>query len=48
MHSNRILGSTANLLVRNVVFVRNVQKSPIASHLKVVGLSLEFYKNIKA
>ena len=28
MHSNCILDSVANLLVRNMVFVGNVQKSP--------------------
>ena len=32
-HSNCILDSVANLLVRHIVFVGNVQKSPIASHL---------------
>ena len=31
MHSNCILDSVANLLVRHMVFVGNVQKSPIAS-----------------
>ena len=34
MHFNCILDSVANLLVRHMVFVGNVQKSPIASHLK--------------
>ena len=34
MHSNCILDSDANLFVRHMVFVGNVQKSPIASHLK--------------
>ena len=34
MHSNCILDSVANLLVRHMVFVGNVQKSPIAFHLK--------------
>ena len=34
MHSSCILDSVANLLVRHMVFVGNVQKSPIASHLK--------------
>ena len=38
MHSNCILDYVANLLVRRMVFVGNVQKSPIASHLK--GLDL--------
>ena len=39
MHSSCILGSVANLLVRHMVFVGNVQKSPIASHLKGLGHS---------
>ena len=30
MHSNCILDSVANLLVRHMVFVGNVQKSPIS------------------
>ena len=34
MHSNCILDSVANLFVRHMVFVGNVQTSPIASHLK--------------
>ena len=34
MHSSCTLDSAANLLVRHMVFVGNVQKSPIASHLK--------------
>ena len=34
MYTNCILDSVANLLVRHMVFVGNVQKSPIASHLK--------------
>ena len=38
MHSNCILDSVAKLLVRHSVFIRNVQKSPTASHLK--GLDL--------
>ena len=38
MHSNCILNSVANLLVRHMVFVRNVQKSP----LKGLDPSLEF------
>ena len=42
MHSNYILDSVANLLVRNMVFVRNVQKSPIASHLNGLDPSLDF------
>ena len=33
MHPNCILDSVANLLVRHLVFVENVQKSLIASHL---------------
>ena len=42
MHSIFILDSVANLLVRHMVFVGNVQKSPIASHLKGLYLSLDF------
>ena len=42
MHSNLILDSVANLLVRHMVFVGNVQKSPIASHLKGLDPSLKF------
>ena len=42
MHSNCILDSVANLLVRHMVFVGNVQKSPIASHLKGLNPSLDF------
>ena len=34
MHSNCILDSIANLFARHIVFVGNVQKSPIASHIK--------------
>ena len=41
MHSNCILDSAANLLVRNVVFVKNVRKSPKESHLKGVDPSFE-------
>ena len=36
------LGSVANLLVRHMVFVGNVLKSPIASHLGDLDPSLEF------
>ena len=42
MHSNGILDSVANLLVRQIVFVENVQKSHIASHLKGLDPSLDF------
>ena len=42
MHSNCILDSVANLLVRHMVFVGNVQKSPTASHPKGLDLSLYF------
>ena len=42
MHSNCILDSVANLLVRHMVFVGNVQKSLIASHLKGLDPSLDF------
>ena len=42
MHSSCIHGSLANLLVRHMVFVGNVQKSSIASHLKGLDPSLDF------
>ena len=42
MHSDCILDSVANLLVRHMIFVGNVQKSPIASHLKGLDSSLYF------
>ena len=42
MYFSCILGSVANLLVSHMVFVRNVQKSPIASHLKGLNPSLDF------
>ena len=42
MHSSCILDSFANLLVHHMFFVGNVQKSPIASHLKGLNLSLDF------
>ena len=42
MHSNCILESTKNLIVRHILFVGNVQKSPITSHLKGFDLSFEF------
>ena len=42
MHSNCIQDSVANLLVHHMVFVGNVQKSPIASHLKGLDHSLYF------
>ena len=41
MHSICILDSIANLLVHHMVFVGNVQKSPIASHLKGLDPSLD-------
>ena len=34
MHSNCILDSDSDLIVRHMVLVGNVQKSPKASHLK--------------
>ena len=43
MHSNCILDSVANRLVRHMVFVGNVQKSPKASHLKGLDPPLDFY-----
>ena len=42
MHFSAILDSVANRLVRHMVFVENVQKSPIASQLKGLDPSLEF------
>ena len=42
MHSNCILDSVANFLVRHMVFVGNVQKSHTASHLKGLDPSLDF------
>ena len=42
MQSNCILDSVANLLVRHKVFVENLHKSPIASHLKGLDPSLDF------
>ena len=43
MHSNCILDSVANLLVRHMVFVGNVQKYPLASHFKSLDPSLDFW-----
>ena len=42
MHSTCFLDSVANLLVRHMVFVENVLKSPIASHLKILDPSYDF------
>ena len=42
MHSSCILDSVVNLLVRHMVFVGNIQKSPIASYLKCLDPSLDF------
>ena len=42
MHPNCILDSAANLLVRHVVFIGNVRKFPVASHLKDLDPSFEF------
>ena len=42
MHSNCILDSAVILLVPHMVFIGNVQKSPIASHLKGLDSSVEF------
>ena len=42
MHSSCILDTVANLLVRHIAFVGNVQKAPIASHLKGLDPSLDF------
>ena len=41
MHSNCILDSVVDLLVRHMVLVGNVQKSLIASHLKGLDPSLD-------
>ena len=48
MHSNCILYSVVNLLVRRMVFVGNVQKSPIASHLKDLDPFFDFYCQVPA
>ena len=42
MHYNCILDSIANPLVCHIIFVGNVQKSLIASHLKGMNPSFEF------
>ena len=42
MHSNCILDSVANHLVRHMVFVGNVQQPSIASHLKGLDPFLDF------
>ena len=42
MHSNCILDSVANLLVRHMVFVGNIQKSLIESHLMGLDPILDF------
>ena len=42
MHTICILDSVANLLVRHMVFVGNIQKSPIVSYLKGLDHSLDF------
>ena len=42
MHSSCILDSVANLLVRHMAFVGNVQESPIASHVKGLNTFFEF------
>ena len=42
MHSSCILDSVADLLVRHMVLVGNVQTSHIASHLKGFNPSLDF------
>ena len=46
MHSNRILDSVANLFVRHVVFVRNVQNVKVLEQKKVryttVGVGRRF------
>ena len=42
MYSSCILDGVANVLVRHLVFLGNVQKSAIASHLKGMDPSLDF------
>ena len=42
IHSSCILDSFADLLVRHLVIIENVQKSPIASHLKSLNPSFDF------
>ena len=42
MDSSCILDSVANLFVRHVLFVGNVQKSPLTSYLKGLDPSLDF------
>ena len=42
MHSNCILDFVLKLLVRHMVLVGNVQKSPTASQLKSLDPSLDF------
>ena len=42
MHSNCILDSVVNLLICHMIFVGNIQKSSIASHLKGLDPSLNF------
>ena len=42
MHSSCILDSVADLLICHMVFIGNVQKSPIASHFKGLDPSLDF------
>ena len=43
MQSTCILDSVTNLLVRHMIIVGNVQKSPIASHLKGLDPSFDFW-----
>ena len=43
MHSICILDSGANIFVRRLVFVGNVQRSPIISHLKGLDPSFDFW-----
>ena len=44
MQMASILLSAANFVIRHMVFIGNVQKSSIASHLKGMDPSLEFCK----
>ena len=43
MYSSCILDSVANLLVRHMNVVGNVQETPTASHLKDLDPFLDFY-----
>ena len=42
MHTSCVLDSVAHVLVRRMIFVGNIQKFPIASHLSGLDPSLDF------